>query len=445
MFRARLPSIFITSHKTPRLPRNLHLVATWRSLDKAIRKNTQHDTSKVLRVPRKMTLDVSKALSLPRKLQLILRKYRQSTAPATQNDFRHFTKHVWMSRSSTPATRNDEVATVETSKNDHRHGHTAPTRTVADGCERLRTVADSCGRLGNVERTHPEPPDPQSETGTLATHSGKNMPLRQCISIPRACLHRLSTFHLRLWGLSSATLTMEKAFREGQKTLTCASFCCNRLRKAQHKAHPWNEDQESLPERETSITYGLEVRQVPGMPEITSNKVWKKHLHRMRICTSPPSAKFLCSWEASDSSIDFLLLVSNFILSMLSNQGFLGLVREYTGITIGIYTRKKANKTARQRPQPWRVAQPAMVVCQPHLKSKNSMRVSNRVLQHDSPFTVNGSHPVFSILLQWKCIQWVTNKSQRRWFALSAYTTWKSPKKLLCVHLLNLQNIGQDE
>ena len=28
MFRARLPSSFITSHKMPRLPRNLHLVAT---------------------------------------------------------------------------------------------------------------------------------------------------------------------------------------------------------------------------------------------------------------------------------------------------------------------------------------------------------------------------------------------------------------------------------
>jgi len=25
--------------------------------------------------------------------------------------------------------------------------------------------------LGNVERTHPQPPDPQSERGTLATHS----------------------------------------------------------------------------------------------------------------------------------------------------------------------------------------------------------------------------------------------------------------------------------
>ena len=48
MFRARLSSIFIiTSHKMPRLPRNLHLVATWRSPDNAIPKSTQHDTSKV--------------------------------------------------------------------------------------------------------------------------------------------------------------------------------------------------------------------------------------------------------------------------------------------------------------------------------------------------------------------------------------------------------------
>ena len=65
----------------------------------------------------------------------------------------------------------------------HRHGHTPLARTVADGSERLRTVANGCGRLRtvadgcehkrNVERTHPQPPDPQSETGTLATHSGK--------------------------------------------------------------------------------------------------------------------------------------------------------------------------------------------------------------------------------------------------------------------------------
>ena len=44
MSRARLPSIFITSHKMPPLPRNVYLVATWRSPDNAIRKKhaTRH-------------------------------------------------------------------------------------------------------------------------------------------------------------------------------------------------------------------------------------------------------------------------------------------------------------------------------------------------------------------------------------------------------------------
>ena len=37
VFHARLPSIFSTSHKMPRLPRNLHLVTTSRSPDNAIR------------------------------------------------------------------------------------------------------------------------------------------------------------------------------------------------------------------------------------------------------------------------------------------------------------------------------------------------------------------------------------------------------------------------
>ena len=45
MFRARLPSIFSTSHKMPRLPRNLHLVATWRSPANAIDK--KHATRNV--------------------------------------------------------------------------------------------------------------------------------------------------------------------------------------------------------------------------------------------------------------------------------------------------------------------------------------------------------------------------------------------------------------
>jgi hypothetical protein len=45
--------------------------------------------------------------------------------------------------------------------------------------ERLRTVADGCEHKRNVEQTHPQPPDPQSETGTLATHSGTRENLKQ--------------------------------------------------------------------------------------------------------------------------------------------------------------------------------------------------------------------------------------------------------------------------
>ena len=44
MFRARLPSIFSTCQKMPRLPRNLHLVTTWRSPANAIYKKTRNRT-----------------------------------------------------------------------------------------------------------------------------------------------------------------------------------------------------------------------------------------------------------------------------------------------------------------------------------------------------------------------------------------------------------------
>ena len=113
-------------------------------------KNTQHDTSKVLRLPRKMTMDTSKVLRLPLKLQQILWKRRKSIAPATQNDFRYVPEHVWMSRSATLATRNEATRRLKTPR------RTTPAelpigtavwssrgrlRTVADGCERLRTVA----------------------------------------------------------------------------------------------------------------------------------------------------------------------------------------------------------------------------------------------------------------------------------------------------------------
>ena len=142
MFRARLPSIFTTSHKMPRLPRNLHLVATWRSPANAIYKKhaTRHVTSKVLCLPRKMTMDTSKVLRLPRKMQDILWKRRVSIAPATQNDFRHVPEHVWMSRSATPATRNEATTRLKPPK--MTTSVKLPIGTaIRSSHERLRTVA----------------------------------------------------------------------------------------------------------------------------------------------------------------------------------------------------------------------------------------------------------------------------------------------------------------
>ena len=77
-----------------------------------------------------------------------------------------------MSRSATLATRNEATRRLEPPK-------VTPFAELAIGTairashDRPRTGADGCERKRNVERTHPQPPDPQSETGTLATHSGK--------------------------------------------------------------------------------------------------------------------------------------------------------------------------------------------------------------------------------------------------------------------------------
>ena len=76
-------------------------------------------------------------------------------------------KHVGMPRSATPATQNDMTTASDTSKKSrscnysHRHGHTALTRTVADGCGPLRTVANGCECKRNVRRTQLYPHTPR--------------------------------------------------------------------------------------------------------------------------------------------------------------------------------------------------------------------------------------------------------------------------------------------
>ena len=173
-FRARLPSIFITCHKMPRLPRNLHHVTTRATLTMRFAKNTQHDTSNVLRLPRKMTSEVSRVVLLPR---ILLWKFGKSIALATQNDLWHVRKVVEMSLSAMPATRNEATrrwkapkvtpfaeltigTAIATSRGHLRMVADGCGRLIANGCGRLRAVANGCGRLRNVWRTqlHPHTP-----------------------------------------------------------------------------------------------------------------------------------------------------------------------------------------------------------------------------------------------------------------------------------------------
>ena len=81
-----LPSIFhhISQNATP--ARVCTLSPLDATLTTRFAKNTQHDTSKVLRLPREMTMDTSKVLRLPRKLERTVWKCFKSIAPATQND-----------------------------------------------------------------------------------------------------------------------------------------------------------------------------------------------------------------------------------------------------------------------------------------------------------------------------------------------------------------------
>ena len=81
-----------------------------------------HFTSKVLRLPRKITMMVSKVLHLP-------------------HNFPHVTKHVWISQSDTPATRNEAMRRLKPPK-------VTPFEELAIGTAirasrgRLRTVAN---------------------------------------------------------------------------------------------------------------------------------------------------------------------------------------------------------------------------------------------------------------------------------------------------------------
>ena len=82
-------------------------------------------------------------------------------------------KHVGMSQSATPATGNEATRRLKppkVAKSDH-FGKLAMGTAMRPSRGRLRTQTQ--------ERTHPQPPDPQSEKGILAMHSGKKRPMRR--------------------------------------------------------------------------------------------------------------------------------------------------------------------------------------------------------------------------------------------------------------------------
>ena len=140
-------AVNLTSHKTPRLPRNLHLVATWPSPDNAIREKkgnmtrlkccacrenwiTSENVAKVLRLPHKTTFDTLWNILEGHKVLRLPRKTRQ--------------RDVW-NLQKWPLLQNSPEA--------------RPYGPHANGCGRLRTVADGCEQLRNVERTHLQLPE----------------------------------------------------------------------------------------------------------------------------------------------------------------------------------------------------------------------------------------------------------------------------------------------
>ena len=139
-------------------------------------KNMQHDTSKVLCVPREMTSEVSMQSVAPatKNAMHLLKMWQKYCACPTK---RPLTNHetCWnvtkchachAKRSDAGKLQSDPLCRTYQSTGTAIATMRGHLRTVAGGCARLRTVSQ---RLANTD----QPPHPQSETGTLATHWGK--------------------------------------------------------------------------------------------------------------------------------------------------------------------------------------------------------------------------------------------------------------------------------
>ena len=162
MFGASLPS-----RKTimPRLPLNLHVVTTGRSPDNAIRK--KHATRHVWSAAPATQNDhgaLQSACACHKKCNTFFLKTIQKYCPSHTTRFSTLMKHVGMSRSATPAMRNEATR------------HLKPTRVtnfaeLARGTAMLpswRSLAKSCSGTPRQRRANTSQPlDPQSKTRNL--------------------------------------------------------------------------------------------------------------------------------------------------------------------------------------------------------------------------------------------------------------------------------------
>ena len=163
MFRARLPSIFSTSCKTRRLPWNLHLVTTWRSPDIAIRKSTQHGhVESAARSAQNDDDGLQSAAPATKKSTHLLKTSQKYCACRTKRFSTRYEARLNVTKCHACQAKRS-YATLEPQKVTLLQKLTIGTA-IWPSRGQLRTVADGCGL---------QPPWPESETGTLATHSGK--------------------------------------------------------------------------------------------------------------------------------------------------------------------------------------------------------------------------------------------------------------------------------
>ena len=229
--------------------------------------NTQHDTSEVLRLPRKMTMEVSKVLRLPRKLQLIFWKRSKALKTIFDTWWNMLECHkepcvpretklrnVWNLQKYPKMTTCAELAI----------GTAIATylRTVADSYKRLQTVADGCGGRSGVKRTRLHPQTPKVNREPFATHSGKNYTMTLHVTLYRTTgtgMHpsiHLSihlSFHpsiyLYAYLLSTTYITWHC------NALHCFAYLCTTFHTDRQRERDRERERESTRERERVHTY----------------------------------------------------------------------------------------------------------------------------------------------------------------------------------------------